>query len=368
MRWLVSTVVGLAADERRARAQTEAASDELVRESQAKSQFLARMSHELRTPLNAVLGFSELLGHRLVGPLNQRQSDYVGDITDSARHLVTLVDDVLDLAEVERGATRLVLGPTDIASVVEESTSMLRDRAAAKGVELTVAVDPALPEATADGVKIRQVVLNLVANAVRFTPAGGSIHVRAGTTATGLFVAVEDTGIGVPAEDRERIFKEYAQVADATGGTGLGLPLARRLVELHGGALTLRSRSGGGSVFEFDLPFRADADANPPESDSADMGADYSAITKPGSIANRELIGLMSLRLWFAGAGLVIVLSIITPWPWTGRVSATSAAIGAGPRTVFRSKIGRLAAHRRAHCVREYRRHLYSHRVRERHR
>jgi signal transduction histidine kinase len=328
VRWLVATIGGLAADERVARSQAEAATAELERQNQAKNTFLARMSHELRTPLNAVLGFADLLRDPLSGPLNPAQQEYAGDISSSTRHLVTLVDDVLDLADVEGGSPRLALAPLDIGSVIEDSLAMLRDRAAAKQLRLSADVEPGISGVVADQTRLRQVVLNLVANAIQYTPDRGRVDVRAWTTKGRVNVAVSDTGIGVAPKDRERVFEEYGQSPGTTGGTGLGLPLARRFVELHGGRLSMHERAGGGSVFEFDIPIDPlPAPGAVSAFDDSGNDADYSAYFLPMTQANIDLITRIAGRNCVAGGALGILLGLLTPWPWPGRLVAIVAGL-----------------------------------------
>jgi signal transduction histidine kinase len=327
VRWLVGTISGLAADEHVARDQAETATAELERQNQAKNTFLARMSHELRTPLNVVLGFADLLCDPRSEQLNPVQHEYAGDISNSARYLVTLVDDVLDLADVEAGSPRLAPEPVDMGSLIEDSLGMLRDRAAAKRLQLSVVIEPHASVAVADATRMRQVVLNLVANAIQYTPDGGRVVVRAWTSLDRVHVAVEDTGIGVAPEDRERIFEEFGQSPRTSGGTGLGLALSRRFVELHGGHLSMRERPGGGSIFEFNIPREpAAASTGAAACDETGEDADYSAYVAPMTQANIDLIARIAGRNCVAGGGLGVVLGVLAPWPWPGRL----AAIGAG--------------------------------------
>jgi signal transduction histidine kinase len=340
VRWLVGTIGGLAADERVARSQAEAATAELERQNEAKNVFLARMSHELRTPLNVVVGFADLLCEPLSGTLSPAQQEYAAAISGSARHLVTLVDDVLDLPDVEGGSPRLTRAPVDIPSMIEDSLAMLRDRAAAKQLLLTTDIEPGTSGAVADETRLRQVVLNLVANAIEYTPDRGRVLVRAWRTGDRVNVAVEDTGIGVAPEDRERIFEEYGQSPRTSGGTGLGLPLSRRFVELHGGQLSLRERPGGGSVFEFDIPIETLPAPNAAGAfDESRNDADYSAYVAPMTQANMDLIVRIAGRNCVAGGAFGIVLGLLTGWPWQGRL----AAIGAGLLLVlFSTRGGRI--------------------------
>jgi signal transduction histidine kinase len=232
---------------------------ELELASENKSAFLAGMSHELRTPLNAVIGFSQVLKRRMAGELNARQAAYVEDIVESGEHLLALINDVLDLARVEAGRMELALEPVSIVDAIDLALTMVRERAEQHSISLSSRIEPDLPKVEADRVRLRQVVLNLVTNAVKFTPDGGRVEVRA-RRASGneVEVAVSDTGIGIPREERERIFEEFHRVteAGAAEGAGLGLPLTRRLIELHGGRISVESAVGAGSTFTVRLPVR----------------------------------------------------------------------------------------------------------------
>ena len=222
-----------------------------------KSQFLANMSHELRTPLNAIIGFSQLLAAKMFGDLNPRQEGYVEDIHDSGRHLLALINDMLDLAKIEAGRMELEPQTFELRSAIDDALVLVRERAVQHGVELSCDVDPAVGDVVADERKVKQVLVNLLANAVKFTPAGGRVTVRARRADDGLCVEVADTGIGIAAADREVVFEEFRQVGSAPSrreGTGLGLSLVRRLVELHGGRVWVTSEAGQGSTFTFSLP------------------------------------------------------------------------------------------------------------------
>jgi signal transduction histidine kinase/CheY-like chemotaxis protein len=223
-----------------------------------KSEFLASMSHELRTPLTAVIGFSEVLLDRLFGELSERQERYIEDIRRSGRHLLELLNDILDLSKVEAGKMELELVDTSVSAALEHGVAMVRERASQRGLSLNVEVDPDVVDLVADPLRLKQVVLNLLSNAVKFTPAGGRVEVRARRVADEIHVTVEDTGIGISAEDQQRIFESFEQgragVSGSAEGTGLGLTLSKRIVELHGGRLWVESRLGEGSAFTFSLP------------------------------------------------------------------------------------------------------------------
>ncbi len=231
---------------------------ELMRANNLKSEFLANMSHELRTPLNAIIGFSELLLDPGYGSLNGDQREYVSDILSSGRHLLELINDILDLSKIEAGKMKLTLDDFDLASVVEESMATLRVEAGRKKLILEAKLDPEIPSIVADRGKFKQILTNLLSNAVKFTPAGGRVCLTTGRDGGSLRVAVEDSGIGISPEDQDRIFAAFVQVdgsyARKYQGTGLGLTLVKRFVEMHGGEILVSSEVGKGSVFSFHLP------------------------------------------------------------------------------------------------------------------
>jgi signal transduction histidine kinase len=232
---------------------------ELETASRHKSEFLANMSHELRTPLNAIIGFSEVLDDRMFGELNEKQTEYVRVILTSGRHLLSLINDILDLSKVEAGRMELDLGTFNLRMALENALTLVRERAMRRGLALDLTVDETLEDVVADERKIKQVLLNLLSNAVKFTPEGGRIDVRALPANDTVEVSVTDTGVGVAPEDQEAIFEEFRQVGQAARkreGTGLGLALARKFVELHGGRLWVKSEVGHGSTFTFTLPVR----------------------------------------------------------------------------------------------------------------
>ncbi|HEY7362972.1 MAG TPA: ATP-binding protein [Methylomirabilota bacterium] len=226
--------------------------------SQHKSEFLANMSHELRTPLNAVIGFSEVLAERMFGDLNPKQQEYVQDILTSGRHLLALINDILDLSKVEAGRMELELAPFDLRAALENSLLLVRERAQRHGLLLELDVDDGVSMVVADERRFRQIMLNLLSNAVKFTPDGGQIRVSAVLREGFVEVAVSDTGMGIPKEDQGLIFEEFRQArgesAGKREGTGLGLTLTKRLVETHGGRIWVTSEPGRGSAFTFTLP------------------------------------------------------------------------------------------------------------------
>jgi signal transduction histidine kinase len=223
-----------------------------------KSQFLANMSHELRTPLNAVIGFSEVLLERMFGELNEKQEEYLNDILSSGRHLLSLINDILDLSKIEAGRMELESQEFDLPQAIDNALVLVRERALRHGLTLDTAVDARLGTVRGDERKIKQVLLNLLSNAVKFTPEGGRIQVRAARVDGAAEISVSDTGVGIAAEDQETVFEEFRQVgtdyAKKREGTGLGLALARRFVELHGGRMWVKSQVGEGSTFTFTIP------------------------------------------------------------------------------------------------------------------
>ncbi len=223
-----------------------------------KSEFLANMSHELRTPLNAVIGFSEVLLERMFGEVNPKQEEYLNDILSSGKHLLSLINDILDLSKIEAGRMELESQPFDLPAALDNALTLIRERAARHGLRLEVTVDPGLGEVKGEERKVKQVLLNLLSNAVKFTPEGGKISLSASLNDGMAEISVADTGVGIAPEDQEAIFEEFRQVgsdyARKREGTGLGLALARRLVALHGGKLWVESEPGKGSTFTFTLP------------------------------------------------------------------------------------------------------------------
>jgi len=228
--------------------------------SQHKSEFLANMSHELRTPLNAIIGFSEVLTDRMFGELNEKQEEYLKDIYASGTHLLSLINDILDLSKIEAGRMELELTDFDIPTALDNAIVLVRERAARHGISLHKSIDERLGQIQADERKVRQVVLNLLSNAIKFTPEGGRIEVLAAPKDGAVEVSVSDTGVGIAPEDQETVFEEFRQVGTAAKkveGTGLGLTLCRKFVELHGGRIWVKSEVGVGSTFTFSLPLRS---------------------------------------------------------------------------------------------------------------
>ena len=263
---------------------------QLENASRAKSDFLATMSHELRTPLNSIIGFSEMLKDGVLGPLEDRQRGFIGDIYAAGAHLLSLINDILDLSKVEAGMMQLEAAPVDLAELLRASPLVVREKAHAHRLQLGVRLAADLGPMLADDRKVKQIVYNLLSNAVKFTPDGGSVTLAArrcvradvllerdrpgrlfplppGDASEFVEISVEDTGVGIPEESLSMLFEPFSQV-DASvsrryGGTGLGLSLVRRLAELHGGTVGVASRAGAGSRFVVWLPFRAAEPARP---------------------------------------------------------------------------------------------------------
>jgi signal transduction histidine kinase len=233
---------------------------ELETASEHKSEFLANMSHELRTPLNAISGFSQVLREGIAGDVNAKQAEYLDDILTSGNHLLALINDVLDLSKVEAGQVHLVLAPFSMRDALERGLSMVREQATRDGVQVTLHANGGLDTVTGDERRIRQVIFNLLSNAVKFTPRGGLVDVAATQSNGEVRVSVADTGPGIAAEDLDRIFQEFQQTeagARHQEGTGLGLALSKRFVEMHGGRIWCDSEVGRGSTFVFSLPVRS---------------------------------------------------------------------------------------------------------------
>jgi len=226
-----------------------------------KSEFLASMSHELRTPLNAVIGFSEVLLDRMFGELTPKQEEYLQDILTSGRHLLSLINDILDLAKIEAGRMELEVTDFHLPQAIDNAITLIRERAARRAIALEVEVDPRLGDIKGDERKVKQVLLNLLSNAVKFTREGGRVSVHAGLADGFAEISVIDTGVGIAPEDHEAVFEEFRQVgsdyAKKHEGTGLGLTLSRRFVELHGGKIWVKSQLNQGATFTFTLPVKA---------------------------------------------------------------------------------------------------------------
>jgi signal transduction histidine kinase len=259
----------------------EAKNLQLEEASRMKSEFLANMSHELRTPLNAIIGFSEVLKDGLLGELLEQQKDYVTDIFNSGSHLLSLINDILDLSKVEAGKMALTLTALPVEPLLQAGLQLLRDKADSHHIALSLEMAPDLPpraEIWLDERKTRQIIYNLLSNAVKFTPDGGSVQVMVSCVAGAqvahaqwqkyLQIAVRDNGIGISEQDKARLFQPFTQIdstlARGYEGTGLGLVMVRRLAELQGGSVALHSAQGQGSTFTVWLPWRDSTDCATP--------------------------------------------------------------------------------------------------------
>lgn len=233
-------------------------SRELEIASRHKSQFLANMSHELRTPLNAIIGFSEVLLEKMFGDLNDKQEEYLDDILTSGTHLLALINDVLDLSKIEAGKLEVELAPVDLRALLQGSVVVVRERALAHNINLSLDMSEDVGTIIADERKIKQIMFNLLSNAIKFTSDRGEAGIRARRSDGFVEVAVWDTGVGIAEEDQQRIFEEFQQaeqgLTDKSEGTGLGLALTKKLVSLHGGKLWVESSQNRGSTFSFTLP------------------------------------------------------------------------------------------------------------------
>jgi two-component system CheB/CheR fusion protein len=235
---------------------------ELKRLNQVKSEFLANMSHELRTPLNSITGFSMVLSDETFGPLNEKQKKYVNNVLISGKHLLLLINQILDMAKVESGKMRLTTSALSTKNLLQETIPLVADMVGKKKIQMSLEIAEDLPDIEADELKVKEIIHNLLSNAVKFTPEGGKIGLRAGKTASGIEIEIWDTGVGIASENMKKIFQGFFRVdtpySRLTEGTGLGLPLSKKLVELHGGKITVES--GGlniGTSVRFTLPLIA---------------------------------------------------------------------------------------------------------------
>jgi two-component system cell cycle sensor histidine kinase PleC len=234
--------------------------------NQAKSEFLANMSHELRTPLNAINGFSEMMSEEMFGPIGDRRyKEYAKDILSSGRHLLSLINDILDMSKIEAGKMSLHPEPMQPGEVIDDAVRLIRNRAETAGLSLMVVVAEDAPVVDADYRAVKQILLNLLSNALKFTPRGGRItltvdRLRPEDGFDGIRMAVTDTGVGIAEADLARLAKPFEQVesqhSKTTQGTGLGLALTKSLVEMHGGALEMKSKPGQGTTVSFTLPMK----------------------------------------------------------------------------------------------------------------
>ena len=262
-------------DERRIAAANEEAARREVLEAQnrriqeaarLKSEFVANMSHELRTPLNSIVGFAELIADARFGPLPVKYQDFAQIMHASAQHLLQLINDILDLAKVESGKIDFQPEPVDLSALAGEATTIIKELAAKRKIQVTVDVDPAVGRVYLDPMRLKQVLYNYLSNAIKFTNEGGRVMLRVRPDAGNRFrIEVEDTGIGIRPEDEHRLFIEFQQLDASTAkkfpGSGLGLALTKRLVEAQGGTVGVRSMFGSGSTFLATLPLRVTAES-----------------------------------------------------------------------------------------------------------
>ena len=242
----------------------ELARQQLEDANQHKSAFLANMSHELRTPLNAIIGFSEVMLAGITGEISEKQEEYLNDIHASGSHLLRLINDILDFSKIEAGRMDLELESFDLSTAIDNATALIKERAMRHQITLLRDGDDAIGEIVADELKVKQILVNLLNNAVKFTPDEGQITIQSRKVDGVIEIAIKDSGIGISVEDTNRIFESFRQAKeDAAGlrkqeGTGLGLSLSKRMVELHGGAMWVESEVGVGSNFFFTLPASRD--------------------------------------------------------------------------------------------------------------
>ena len=232
---------------------------ELKRTARVKSEFLANMSHELRTPLNSINGFSEVLYDETFGPLNEKQKQYVTNVLTSGKHLLLLINQILDMAKVESGKMTLALSSLPMKSLLDEISMLVADMASKKKIQMVLEIAEDLPDIKADALKVKEILYNLLSNAIKFTPEGGEIGMRAKKADSEIEIVVWDTGVGIAPENMEKIFEGFFRVdtpySRVTEGTGLGLPLSKKLVELHGGKLSVKSEGlNKGASVRFTLP------------------------------------------------------------------------------------------------------------------
>jgi GAF domain-containing protein/anti-sigma regulatory factor (Ser/Thr protein kinase) len=243
--------------------ETQQKSRELEVANRHKSEFLANMSHELRTPLNAIIGFSEVMLTGMFGPLNDKQREYQEDVLSSGQHLLSLINDILDLSKIEAGRMELEISTFTLTAALDSGLTIVRERASRHGIAMNAELAKDLPPIEADERKVKQILYNLLSNAVKFTPDGGRVDVRVRAENGDARIDVQDTGIGIAPDDQTQIFQEFRQVGRERSreGTGLGLTLTKRFVELHGGRIWVESTPGKGSTFSFTLPLRRPMEA-----------------------------------------------------------------------------------------------------------
>jgi two-component system CheB/CheR fusion protein len=243
----------------RARQDLKALASELKRVASAKSEFLANMSHELRTPLNSINGFTEVLFDETFGPLNEKQKKYANNVLTSGRHLLLLINQILDMAKVESGKMKLTLSSLSIKGLLTEISLLVADMVEKKKLQMSLEIEESMPDIEADDLKVREIIYNLISNAAKFTPVGGKIGMRAKRVGPDIEVVVWDSGVGIACENMEKIFEGFFRVdtpySRVTEGTGLGLPLSKKMVELHGGNFSVDSEGlNKGTTVTFTLP------------------------------------------------------------------------------------------------------------------
>jgi CheY-like chemotaxis protein/anti-sigma regulatory factor (Ser/Thr protein kinase) len=291
--------------------QLEEKSQQLEIASRHKTEFLASMSHELRSPLNSVIGFSDVLLERMFGELSERQEGYVHDIRNSGHHLLELINEILDLSKVEAGRMELELAAVSLPDLISEGVMMVRERADRHAISLSLEVAAEIGTVLADALRLKQVILNLLTNAVKFTPDGGSVAVTARLVGGEARVSVSDTGIGIADAEKEAIFEAFQQggrrARVSSEGTGLGLTLSRRLVELHGGRIWMESALGVGSTFTFAIPVRQSS-VTPVDESPEDRSAPTGGLERAGRILvvedDRRSADL--LRVYLEGVGYAV--------------------------------------------------------------
>jgi signal transduction histidine kinase len=266
---VIATMRAAAGKVRRINENLRLSEAQLVEASKAKSEFIARMSHELRTPLNAIIGFSEMIREAMIGPLDARYRGYGADIHNAGRHLQNVINDILDVSKIEGGQLELRDETVAIDDMIESCRRIVAAMAEATGVALSVDISETLPLLRCDALRFRQILLNLMSNAVKFTPSGGRATVSATIEDGFAAITVADTGIGMREEDIDVALEPFRQVGGNAqdmltrrfDGTGLGLPLAKKLVELHGGSLTIKSALGHGTIVRIRLPLERKVEA-----------------------------------------------------------------------------------------------------------
>src|SRR5713101_59403 len=281
-----------------------------------KSEFLASMSHELRTPLNAIIGFSEVLLERMFGELSEKQEEYLQDVLSSGRHLLSLINDILDLSKVEAGKMELEPGVFNLKELLEGSLVMVKERALAHGIVLSLDVADDIDTLMGDERKVKQILFNLLSNAVKFTPDKGKVGITAKKVDGVVQIAVWDTGVGIAAEDQQRIFEEFQQVGKGptgkTEGTGLGLTLTKKFVELHGGRIWVDSTPRRGSTFTFTLPIVGAADHTPLLAVQEETATERTAEAEASPLVlviEDDAKAAELLRLYLAEAGYTVALA-----------------------------------------------------------